>query len=571
MHKQSSKSLQVSHLEIANALNKALSQPLWENMAQPYGVCYAHPSEYGPDQGDLFAANWLRQNILAKSVEADFSGLVSCREAAQQSFVDAEDMCARTNLRLRTTSPNWRVAAVIARAASKIERVLGEFVLDELPKGSRFSGGASTTRRRAYAHAAHKYGESISRSVTPSCYAYAVAMVKHSPVWERRLTQLHGSDPAAWFMVRASNRIAFVPKNAKTDRTIAIENDMNMYVQLGIGAMLRRRLKRVGVDLDSQCKNQVLAKDGSITGKLATIDLSSASDSVTLEAVRLLLPSDWFIHMDRVRSHLYEDWNGAIKRYHKISSMGNGFTFELESLIFWGVAKACSELAHCVDHRVAIYGDDIIVGTEAVDLLAESLAYLGFKFNDDKSFSTGLFRESCGKHYFNGRDVTPFYLRASVNSAPAAYRIANRIREWAWRYDCCSSENLFSVWQQVVHRIPKRLRLFIPEGYGDTGIKASLSEAHPRIRHGITTVKQVCPVIQRFSVVSEGAYLFRLASPGEGLVKVRKNRQERSRKVMFNEDLYDLSRAIPDRYVCRRLIVSSWEDPYPWLVTSDSA
>jgi hypothetical protein len=75
-----------------------------------------------------------------------------------------------------------------------------------------------------------------------------------------------------------------------------------MYLQKGVGNHIRRRLRRVGVNLNDQSVNRSLARMGAATGEVATLDLSSASDTVTIEAVRLLLPDDWFLYLNDIRS-----------------------------------------------------------------------------------------------------------------------------------------------------------------------------------------------------------------------------------------------------------------------------
>jgi hypothetical protein len=52
------------------------------------------------------------------------------------------------------------------------------------------------------------------------------------------------------------------------------------------------------------------------------------------------------------------------------------------------------------------YGDDIIVPQHAAHFCSDLLTRLGFVVNLDKSFIRGFYRESCGKHYINGFDVT---------------------------------------------------------------------------------------------------------------------------------------------------------------------
>ena len=157
---------------------------------------------------------------------------------------------------------------------------------------------------------------------------------------------------------------------------------------------------------DAQEHHQRLAREASVRGHLTTDDLRSASDCVTLALTKLLTPQAWFEAFYRLRSHVGTLPDGSQITYEKISSMGNGYTFELETLLFYALVRAvCGK-----EGTVSVYGDDLIYPSQFVGPVRELLAFCGFETNVEKSFATGPFRESCGGHYFKGHDVTPFYL-----------------------------------------------------------------------------------------------------------------------------------------------------------------
>jgi hypothetical protein len=60
---------------------------------------------------------------------------------------------------------------------------------------------------------------------------------------------------------------------------------------------------------------------------------------------------------------------------------------------------------------VSVYGDDIIVPTEMSASVMEDLESFGLRVNQNKSYNTGLFRESCGGDFYAGVCVTPVYVR----------------------------------------------------------------------------------------------------------------------------------------------------------------
>jgi hypothetical protein len=168
--------------------------------------------------------------------------------------------------------------------------------------------------------------------------------------------------------------------------------------------------------------------------------------------------------------------------------MGNGFTFQLESLIFFAVALCCAEYHHLDTSQVSAYGDDVIIPTACLESFAEMLDFYGFVLNKKKSHSDSMFRESCGAHFFSGRDVKPIYLKGKVTSVPAVYRLANAIRRQAHRhnnrYGC--DVRFRAVFDLLVASVPKSLRFRIPNDLGDGGFISNFDEASPsRARHGL--------------------------------------------------------------------------------------
>ena len=249
------------------------------------------------------------------------------------------------------------------------------------------------------------------------------------------LTQLYSYDLQEAFasyisrlVVVSNNKISFVPKTAKTFRSIAIEPLLNGFVQKGIDLYLRSRLEQDGTFLNDQSRNQRMAREGSLDDSdngFVTIDLKSASDSISIELVRYLLPEDWFRLLDRTRSTSYE-LNGDIKVFSKFCSMGNGFCFPLETLIFVSACYACGCGVNGVDFSV--YGDDIIVRKRYASSVLNLLKHWGFKANTEKTFIEGPFRESCGSDWFGGKDVRPFTLDFTFDSVENVFKFLNLSR-----------------------------------------------------------------------------------------------------------------------------------------------
>ncbi len=431
---------------------------------------------------DLFRRDWLAVNLFSKYPELNLG--IDTESVAYQKFRDAESQCAVTNqtLKSRFATPSTGVTgdSLLETARFKIAGLLGDFDWNAAYSRMGFSSGASTRLRRAEGDPYYKFQG--TPEVTRRAALLAVCAMEASPVWAADVRDRFGPHPHMWVKVVEGSTITTVPKNAKTDRVIAVEPDMNMFLQRGVGGLIRKKLRKVGINLNDQSNNQVLAEEGSRMDTFATIDLSAASDSISYELVKRLMPPDWFEALDLLRCEVGTLPSGERITFEKFSSMGNGYTFELESLLFWGLAQAVMDHYEGEERRVLVYGDDIIVPKAVSGWLIELLAFAGFKTNDDKTFIAGPFRESCGKHYFMGVDVTPIYLRKPIRSLGAKYWLANSIRRWAAaRSDMCDPR-YHVPWLNAIGTIRPKDRHLIPEGIGDVGLISSFDEARPRLK-----------------------------------------------------------------------------------------
>jgi len=407
------------------------------------------------------------------------------QKVAIAAFTAAEMSCFETNLRLArsygTASTTVSFASYLYTARRKIARVLGPFSWDLAEQFFGFGPGATFHLKRKYGDAYYKFGS--TPEVTKGCAALAYTAIRRVPGWYHHLVSSFGEQESFGVLkITEGNRITTVPKNAKTDRVIAIEPLMNMFIQKGIGGLIRKRLRRVGIDLDDQQPNQRLALEGSKTDKLATVDLSAASDTISYRLVEELLPDDWFRAIEQARSPVGILPDGTKLTYHKVSSMGNGFTFELESLIFWGLCEAVLEFHGDGERRLLVYGDDIVIASSVYEPLCKLLSFCGFTVNPKKSFSSGPFRESCGKHYFNGSDVTPFYIRKDVVSTDALLLTLNNLRRFASRGMAWGLDGrLKPVYEEFRSKLPQYFRKpRISDGFGDNALFGDFDEVCPR-------------------------------------------------------------------------------------------
>lgn len=255
-------------------------------------------------------------------------------------------------------------------------------------------------------------------------------------------------------LIRGS-KFTFVPKTAKTSRMIAIEPTLNMFYQLGIGGIIEKRLKRhFGISLHDQPDiNRCLAAlgsriDSSFGDGFATIDLTSASDSLSLSLAGYSIPSDTLDKLLALRSPYgivsSKDDHLSTVKLHMLSTMGNGYTFPLQTALFASIAAACVSQdddilimpkawsEYNVGGLYSVFGDDIIVKSRSYSRTQWLLRFLGFEPNPEKCFASGEFRESCGFDFYQGFNVRPFFLRRAdtLQDLTVAF---NGVVEWAAR------------------------------------------------------------------------------------------------------------------------------------------
>jgi hypothetical protein len=330
---------------------------------------------------------------------ADFADKAICLNQAKNNFELAEQMCKRTNRKLDWYSlyPG-RLPMDIHEQVIKMKRIIASTCGDvaawreSIPTRLRITSGAtsSSPRRRSVPYMKIRK----TYRVTPGAAPYVDALVRlHTGASPRLVMVWH-------------NRVTTVPKDSLTDRTIGCEPEGNLPVQLTIDSYWKENLLKVGCDLRDQTRNQRLALQGSLDDSLATIDLSMASDTVALNTVLFLFPEDWVQVLMSLRSPCYKGAFGY-GTYQKFSSMGNGFTFALETILFRAAVLATgSEVC-------SVYGDDIICDASHYDAVIRLLRFLGFKANGKKSYRTGPFRESCGADYHSGVAVRPFFWKGT--------------------------------------------------------------------------------------------------------------------------------------------------------------
>lgn len=417
------------------------------------------------------------------------------RKTAVSKLHECERICKSTNERLKH---NASISRPMRLAKERMNTVLGNLTPSRIMKmicdGSHGAGSTvSSTGNRVSPY--YKYAD-LSYTVSESSRLYAYAAISSDPKWIDYLessghrTELppNGSPRFQKELMLLkdvvdevnSDKITFVPKDCRTDRPIAVGAGLNIFLQLGVKTELELCLKRVGIDLRDQTKNQKLAflgskfnvhSDGTCNKKqFSTIDLASASDTISIEICRYLLPPDWFAFLSDLRheSGILDD--GTILHYEKFSAMGNGFTFPLESLIFYCICYGALEHGNFnrTSNDISVYGDDIIVRFEAASAVTDSLEEAGFSVNTEKSFISGPFKESCGCDYFLGTPVRPFYLKREVKTYEDIYFVCNQLNSKAVDYDY--DTRFTQLYETVLSAIPRHRRSYGPSETWDNAL-----------------------------------------------------------------------------------------------------
>lgn len=275
-----------------------------------------------------------------------------------------------------------------------------------------------------------------------SVFAYADCAFHNHSSWARSVLSVDCTE------LNPSSRLIAVPKTLTKPRLIAAEPSEHMWCQQNIWHYMQSRVESSWianfVQFKDQSKNQRLCKEGSVTGSLATLDLSSASDRVTCHFVGNLFRCNIrlleALRASRTQSmgqDLAEDLPSFLP-LRKFSTMGSACTFPVETLGF-----LCIALAACVTRRrlrvsigslmdligeVTVFGDDIIVPSDCRELVCEALEVLDFKVNAGKSYWNGKFRESCGVDAYRGVDITPVYWRSPATCEPDSIVSAVEVR-----------------------------------------------------------------------------------------------------------------------------------------------
>jgi hypothetical protein len=412
---------------------------------------YALDTQYGlqcitswvqPEQGNPATLHML-SSVFRKCTDLE---LIPSKERKANCL----DSVVKVDSTVPALRPEWLTDPVYLHAKDWIEQMLGPVPSEDAIAFSVRHGPGSTASTPFAARSGYFKYSAWPYKATPSAQRLLTDCIQTDLRWRSVLEDAvrRHLDIPMWAILDQKAFLAFVvdgtcpfnvvttvPKDGRKDRPIAKEQLGNIYLQLGVGAVIRSRLRGFGIDLNHQQEiNRRIALEASRSRRYFTIDLSNASDTVGYDLVKALLPTGWFQLLDSLRSPWGTIPGDRSFLYRKFSSMGNGFTFELESVIFRAICAGISrEFGHRSD-RFAVFGDDII-GPDYLYLHhLQYLSYSGFSVNSEKSFhGRDRVRESCGVDALDGRNIRPVFCKNTPRNAMELTGLRNRIRLWFFR------------------------------------------------------------------------------------------------------------------------------------------
>lgn len=324
---------------------------------------------------------------------------------------------------MREIENNFQDRGFIYECQRMIRRILGDVPdFKDLPIDKSFTTGATAGFKLTDSTLADKVSRTID--VSPHALPYLIQMSKGNLALHR-LLMTHG------FTVIPSSEhpytVEVVPKQWDKKRVIIKHHFGDVLCQRTIARVIRLKLKRWGIDIENgkSIHEDVLRL---FADCFATIDLSDASDRISFALVELMLPLEWFLMLRRLKNDFITDGTNTL-RLNKFCGQGNGFTFELETLIFFVIASVAVKRNGQDPKGVFVYGDDTIVPEASAHAVMDAYEKCGLVVNKEKSFTTGLFKESCGYDTFDGIQCRPIYFKdfkPNENKAVSITKLHNR-------------------------------------------------------------------------------------------------------------------------------------------------
>lgn len=372
---------------------------------------------------DYITAHFFDRYFYADEVK---SSAVSLEQNAHQDFLKICDIGRGFSEQLSAASTfSWR-DSIIASASLEVARILGEFSTEDFFESCQHGPNATIGVKK---EDSYHHNKVVSFDGTLPC----LRLLSDYLDWNFQLGDyirpllLAGR---VQLQPQVGNRLSFVPKSFEKLRTMMVEPTVNQFFQQGFGIYMRNRLRDHGnIDLENQdASHRLLVRCITANNlKLATIDWSGASDRIWLELCHRLLPSDWYAALETIRSPVAL-YKGSVVSLPMAGSMGCGYTFPLQTLVFATILRALAREAG-LEQFVTVFGDDCIVDVELIPHVQAFADLVGWKLNLSKSHWEGGFRESCGEDSYHGVNCRPFFIKRPSD-------VTNRDALSSWAIGC---------------------------------------------------------------------------------------------------------------------------------------
>lgn len=397
-------------------------------------------------------------------------------DEAAYKFVSTQE-----RLRALDYDKNPGVTGVLSVAASFLKKWLGPFNAAEHRNACRFASRATVgiPRRRASEEARWELPISSSTDMSKWFDEYVASDPNVHTFW----MDMYGYDLYHdRYTLTEVLPATFVPKSYKSVRVIMPNTTIGSFYSGGLEVLLTRRLRKLGYNLQTlQDEHKQLAKLGSMMDHVVTADLSSASDSITDKLISHLFPQDWYdaLRFGRIRKVSFPNLDCDVL-CETFSTMGIGFTFPLQTLVFLSLLHAvaslkCAWLDPKRDFWISVYGDDLIYHRSLHEPVALLFKEVGLILNQDKTFPDGPFRESCGGDYYRGVGVRPcspelVSWHDDISCRVALYKVINGLlSRWHFTEISATLTYLLTLHIKLFGPIP-----IVPRNYGDdAGVKSS--------------------------------------------------------------------------------------------------
>lgn len=452
-------------------------------------LAYAKYDFACPDFDHRFMCEFFRkaQDLPMVSHSPRDVALANARAVEESNFDRLE------RLKVVFSSANPEIVSLISRIRKQVSILLGKAPLYTLEP--RFTFGATSTLARGH----NLFDRLSDMTCTQGCYDF---LVKYHHIYPLEHTYCvyppsdnhHYSDVTCYWpkgelapqsvFAHYAHRFKFreaavaetVPKTALTDRFIAKDQVVNLAYQAGVHTHIVDQFSRFGFDFESaQQRHRALVIGASFDRQLATIDLSSASDTLLLYLVQQLVPAGWYEIFSSLRSPRikYPDEENS-RELLMAATSGNGFNSALQTVIFMAIAMATTRNVYTsMPPDISVYGDDIIVPSTFFHSTIKVLKLFGFIPNQKKSFGPDdPVRESCGVEAIDGVNVRGLNVDKLPTRTVDYYTIINGVRRVCYIANSNSWRSIayYNLWKGLIRLLPTNERLYGPDHYGDSVI-----------------------------------------------------------------------------------------------------